>query len=171
MESTKFNLGYMIFLSFVAAIGGLLFGYDTAVISGTISQVTDQFQLDALQQGWYVGCALIGSICGVMFAGMLSDRLGRKWVMIIAALLFSISGIWCAASSDFNHLIAARILGGIAIGVVSIVSPLYISEVAAAQYRGRLVSLYQVAVTVGFLGAYIANFYLLSFSQSDSNQI
>lgn len=166
MESTKFNLGYMIFLSFVAAIGGLLFGYDTAVISGTISQVTDQFQLDALQQGWYVGCALIGSICGVMFAGMLSDRLGRKWVMIIAALLFSISGIWCAASSDFNHLIAARILGGIAIGVVSIVSPLYISEVAAAQYRGRLVSLYQVAVTVGFLGAYIANFYLLSFSQS-----
>lgn len=101
-----------------------------------------------------------------MFAGMLSDRLGRKWVMIIAALLFSISGIWCAASSDFNHLIAARILGGIAIGVVSIVSPLYISEVAAAHYRGRLVSLYQVAVTVGFLGAYIANFYLLTFSQS-----
>ena len=166
MASTKFNLGYMIFLSFVAAIGGLLFGYDTAVISGTISQVTEQFQLDALQQGWYVGCALVGSICGVMFAGMLSDRLGRKWVMIIAALLFSISGIWCAASSDFNHLIAARILGGIAIGVVSIVSPLYISEVAAAHYRGRLVSLYQVAVTVGFLGAYIANFYLLTFSQS-----
>ena len=68
MESTKFNLGYMIFLSFVAAIGGLLFGYDTAVISGTISQVTDQFQLDALQQGWYVGCALIGFIGVVLFA-------------------------------------------------------------------------------------------------------
>lgn len=166
MASTKFNIGYMIFLSFVAAIGGLLFGYDTAVISGTISQVTDLFQLDALQQGWYVGCALVGSIVGVMFAGMLSDRLGRKWVMIIAALLFSASGIWCAVSSDFNHLIAARILGGIAIGVVSIVSPLYISEVAAANYRGRLVSLYQVAVTVGFLGAYIVNFYLLTFSQS-----
>lgn len=94
MASTKFNIGYMIFLSFVAAIGGLLFGYDTAVISGTISQVTDLFQLDALQQGWYVGCALVGSIAGVMFAGMLSDRLGRKWVMIIAALLFSVSGIW-----------------------------------------------------------------------------
>lgn len=166
MASTKFNIGYMIFLSFVAAIGGLLFGYDTAVISGIISQVTDLFQLDALQQGWYVGCALVGSIVGVMFAGMLSDRLGRKWVMIIAALLFSVSGIWCAVSSDFNHLIAARILGGIAIGVVSIVSPLYISEVAAANYRGRLVSLYQVAVTVGFLGAYIVNFYLLTFSQS-----
>lgn len=103
MASTKFNIGYMIFLSFVAAIGGLLFGYDTAVISGTISQVTDLFQLDALQQGWYVGCALVGSIVGVMFAGMLSDRLGRKWVMIIAALLFSVSGIWCAVSSDFNH--------------------------------------------------------------------
>lgn len=169
MASTKFNIGYMIFLSFVAAIGGLLFGYDTAVISGTISQVTDLFQLDALQQGWYVGCALVGSIVGVMFAGMLSDRLGRKWVMIIAALLFSVSGIWCAVSSDFNHLIAARIIGGIAIGVVSIVSPLYISEVAAANYRGRLVSLYQVAVTVGFLGAYIVNFYLLTFHKVELN--
>lgn len=166
MKQTDINMGYMIFLSVVAAIGGLLFGYDTAVISGTIGQVADQFSLDTLQQGWYVGCALIGSIVGVLFAGVLSDRYGRKAVMIISALLFSASGIWCAVSGDFTHLVAARMLGGIAIGVVSIVSPLYISEVAAAQYRGRLVSLYQVAVTVGFLGAYIANYYLLAFSQS-----
>lgn len=166
METKEINMGYMIFLSVVAAIGGLLFGYDTAVISGTISQVAEQFRLDALQQGWYVGCALIGSIVGVLFAGVLSDKWGRKVVMIIAALLFSASGIYCAFAGDFPHLVAARMMGGIAIGVVSIVSPLYISEVAAASYRGRLVSLYQVAVTIGFLGAYIMNYYLLGFSQS-----
>lgn len=77
MKST-INLGYLVFLSVVAALGGFLFGYDTAVISGTIAQVTEQFGLDALQQGWYVGCALIGSIIGVLFAGILSDKFGRK---------------------------------------------------------------------------------------------
>ena len=160
-------MGYMFFLSIVAAIGGLLFGYDTAVISGTIGQVTEQFQLDAWQQGWYVGCALVGSILGVSISGILSDKWGRKRVMILSAVLFSVSGFWCALSPDFVHLVWARILGGVAIGVVSIVSPLYISEVAAAQYRGRLVSLYQVAVTIGFLSAYIVNYYLLLYSQSD----
>lgn len=160
------NMGYMIFLSVVAAIGGLLFGYDTAVISGTISQVTEQFQLDSFHQGWYVGCALIGSIFGVLFAGALTDRWGRKPVMVLAALLFAGSGLYCAFAPDFMHLVMARIVGGIGIGVVSIVSPLYISEVAAAHYRGRLVSLYQVAVTVGFLGAYIVNYALLCHAQS-----
>ena len=164
--SNTINMGYMIFLSIVAAIGGLLFGYDTAVISGTISQVAAQFQLDSLQQGWYVGCALIGSIIGVLFAGMLTDRLGRKIVMVIAALLFAGSGLYCAFAADFTHLVIARVVGGVGIGVVSIVSPLYISEVAAAHYRGRLVSLYQVAVTVGFLGAYIVNYGLLCHAQS-----
>ena len=82
MQST-INFGYLIFLSVVAALGGFLFGYDTAVISGTIAQVTQLFQLDALQQGWYVGCALVGSIIGVLFAGILSDKLGRKLTMVI----------------------------------------------------------------------------------------
>lgn len=167
MRNMDLNMGYMFFLSIVAAIGGLLFGYDTAVISGTIGQVTEQFQLDAWQQGWYVGCALVGSILGVSISGILSDKWGRKRVMILSAVLFSVSGFWCALAPDFAHLVWARILGGVAIGVVSIVSPLYISEVAAAQYRGRLVSLYQVAVTIGFLSAYIVNYYLLLYSQSD----
>ena len=166
MKST-INLGYLVFLSVVAALGGFLFGYDTAVISGTIAQVTEQFGLDALQQGWYVGCALIGSIIGVLFAGILSDKFGRKSTMILSAILFSTSAIGCAVSTDFNQLVIYRIIGGVGIGVVSIISPLYISEVAVAQYRGRLVSLYHLAVTIGFLGAYLVNYQLLGYSMSN----
>ena len=166
MKST-INLGYLVFLSVVAALGGFLFGYDTAVISGTFAQVTEQFGLDALQQGWYVGCALIGSIIGVLFAGILSDKFGRKSTMILSAILFSTSAIGCAVSTDFNQLVIYRIIGGVGIGVVSIISPLYISEVAVAQYRGRLVSLYQLAVTIGFLGAYLVNYQLLGYSMSN----
>lgn len=160
------NFGYLIFLSVVAAMGGFLFGYDTAVISGTIAQVSQLFELDALQQGWYVGCALVGSIVGVLFAGILSDKFGRKLTMIISASLFSISALGCAVCADFTQLVFYRIIGGVGVGVVSIVSPLYISEVAVAQYRGRLVSLYQLAVTIGFLGAYLVNFQLLTLSES-----
>ena len=165
MKST-INFGYLIFLSVVAALGGFLFGYDTAVISGTIAQVTQLFQLDALQQGWYVGCALVGSIVGVLFAGILSDKLGRKLTMVISAVLFSTSALGCALSADFAQLVVYRIIGGVGIGVVSIVSPLYISELAVAQYRGRLVSLYQLAVTVAFLGAYLVNYQLLAWAES-----
>lgn len=164
------NFSYLIFLSVVAALGGFLFGYDTAVISGTIAQVTQLFQLDTLQQGWYVGCALTGSIVGVCVAGILSDKLGRKMTMIISSILFSISALGCAISADFTQLVAYRIIGGIGIGVVSIVSPLYISEVSVAQYRGRLVSLYQLAVTVGFLGAYLVNYQLLAYTEN-GNQL
>ncbi len=128
--------------------------------------MTQLFQLDALQQGWYVGCALVGSIVGVLFAGILSDKLGRKLTMVISAVLFSTSALGCALSADFAQLVVYRIIGGVGIGVVSIVSPLYISELAVAQYRGRLVSLYQLAVTVGFLGAYLVNYQLLAWAES-----
>lgn len=163
------NLKYITFLSVVAALGGFLFGYDTAVISGTISQVSAQFNLDAIAQGWYVGCALIGSILGVSVAGYLSDRFGRKNIMILSAILFSVSAIGCAFSATISQLVVYRIIGGIGIGVVSIVSPLYISEVSAAQYRGRMVTLYQLAITIGFLGAYLVNFALLDYAQGSAS--
>ena len=166
ITKSSINFSYLIFLSIVAALGGFLFGYDAAVISGTVSQVSFQFQLDEIQTGWFVGCALIGSIIGVSFAGKMSDRYGRKITMLLAALFFSISGIGCAFICSFEQLIIARMLGGVGIGIVSIVSPLYISEISIPQYRGRLVSLYQLAVTLGFLGAYLANYQLLHLSQS-----
>lgn len=167
------NITYVFFLSVVAALGGLLFGYDTAVISGTISQVTEQFRLTTLESGWYVGCALVGSIAGVLFAGTLSDKWGRKMTMIISAVLFTISGIGCALATGFDMLVFYRIIGGAGIGIVSVVCPLYISEISPAAYRGRMVSLYQLAVTVGFLAAYLMNYYLLNFSvgYTSSNQL
>ena len=163
MQKTN-NLYYVTFLSVVAALGGFLFGYDTAVISGTVSQVSTQFSLTSLQSGWYVGCALVGSIIGVLFAGALSDRFGRKRTMILSAILFTLSAVGCAISSSLDQLVLYRIVGGIGIGIVSIVCPLYISEVSPASHRGRMVSLYQLAVTVGFLGAYLMNYSLLNFS-------
>lgn len=162
------NTGYEIFLSAVAAIGGILFGYDTAVISGTISSVAGQFSLNTINQGWYVGCALIGSIAGVSVAGILSDRIGRKITMLTASVLFFISAAGCAFCGNFTQLVIFRIIGGAGIGIVSIVSPIYISEVASAERRGTLVSCYQLAITVGFLLAYMVNYKILDISQTSS---
>lgn len=159
---------YVLFLSIVAAIGGILFGYDTAVISGTTEIVKFQFGLSTGMEGWYVGCALIGSIIGVLTAGMLSDFLGRKKTMLIAALMFSISAIGCAACSGFRDLVVYRIIGGFGIGIVSIVSPVYISEVSPARVRGTMVSFYQLFITIGFLLAYLVNYLILKGASLDS---
>ena len=162
------NMGYVTFLCIVAALGGILFGYDTAVISGTTAIVKMQFGLTTGLEGWYVGCALIGSIIGVAVAGLLSDKLGRKKTMLISALMFSISAIGCAVCADFGQLVVYRIIGGFGIGVVSIVSPIYISEVAVPEKRGTLVSLYQLAITIGFLLAYLVNYLILKGATLDA---
>lgn len=166
MSEHSNQIRYIIWLSVVASLGGFLFGYDTAVISGTVDQVKAQFSLDDITTGWYVGCALAGSIGGVMIAGYLSDLFGRKMIMLLSAVLFSLSGIGCMVSGNEVQLVIARIIGGVGIGVASVVSPLYIAEISVPNFRGRLVSMYQLAITVGFLGAYLANFGLLQYSES-----
>lgn len=166
MKDQNNHIGYVIWLSLVASLGGFLFGYDTAVISGTVDHVAAQFQLNDIMKGWYVGCALAGSIGGVLVAGSLSDKFGRKIVLILSAVLFSLSGIGCMISANEVQLVISRILGGIGIGVASVISPLYIAEISLPAYRGRLVSMYQLAITVGFLGAYLANFGLLRYSEN-----
>jgi MFS transporter, SP family, arabinose:H+ symporter len=166
MSEHSNQIKYVVWLSLVASIGGFLFGYDTAVISGTVDQVALQFHLDDITKGWYVGCALVGSILGVVVAGSLSDKFGRKIVLIISAVLFSVSGLGCMISANEVQLVISRILGGIGIGVASVVSPLYIAEISIPSFRGRLVSMYQLAITVGFLGAYLANYGLLQYSET-----
>lgn len=148
-------------LALIASIGGFLFGFDTAVISGTIGFVTDQFGLNALQEGWYVSSALVGSIAGVAMAGGLGDRYGRKKVLIASSIFFGISGLGCMVAIGFADLVLYRFLGGIGIGIASILSPLYVSEFAPPQSRGRLVSLYQFAITLGILCSYFSNAWFL----------
>lgn len=168
MKDQTSNFRYVLFLSFVAALGGILFGYDTAVISGTTADVSAQFGLSDMSKGWYVGCALIGSIIGVACAGVLSDYLGRKKSLLIAAVLFSVSAIGCCLCAGFADLVAYRIIGGVGIGIVSIVSPMYISEISPAKIRGTMVSLYQLAITMGLLLAYLVNYLILRDSAGAS---
>jgi len=160
------SLRYVIFLSVIAALGGFLFGYDTAVISGTTEDVKTFYNLTDIQQGWYVGCAILGCIIGVVMAGKLSDVFGRKPVLMTAAAMFSLSGIGCALYSTFDQLVIARIIGGVGIGIASIIAPLYISEISIPKYRGRMVSLYQLAITVGILGSYLSNSAVLKWSHT-----
>jgi len=166
MASSKKN--YINTLAIIASLGGFLFGYDTAVISGTINFVSAQFHLDAISTGWYVSSALVGCISGVAMAGVLSDKYGRKKVLILSALFFGVSAVGCTFAIGFNDLVLYRFIGGLGIGVASMVSPLYISELSPAHKRGRLVALYQFAITIGILCSYFSNAYLLKLSQSET---
>lgn len=155
---------YLLFLAFIASLGGFLFGYDTAVISGTLLMVRKQFELSAAFEGWYVSSALIGCIIGVSGAGWLSDRYGRKMVLLLTGTLFSISAIGCAITLSFTGLVIYRFIGGMGVGIASMLSPLYISEISPPSARGRLVALYQFAITIGILCAYFVNLWLLDHS-------
>jgi len=155
-------------LALIAALGGFLFGYDTAIISGTIGIVKSQFNLSTVMEGWYVSSALMGTILGVSVAGILSDKYGRKNILIMSGIFFALSAMGCAVSGSFNGLVIYRIFGGIGVGMASLLSPLYISEIAPAKNRGRLVALYQLAITLGILFAYFANAILLGFSKAES---
>jgi MFS transporter, SP family, arabinose:H+ symporter len=160
---------YLVTITLVASLGGFLFGFDMAVISGVLPIFKNQFTLSDVQEGWFVSSALVGCIVGVAFSGELSDRLGRKKPLLIAAVLFLLSAAGCALLPNLSLIIAARILGGIGIGIASNVVPLYISEIAPARSRGRLITYYQFALTLGILVAYLSNAGLLNYALSTSD--
>ena len=164
--NVKTNNAYLLFIASAAALGGFLFGYDTAVISGTIGFVKSGFALSTTMEGWFVSSALVGCIVGVAVAGELSDRFGRKYSLIVSGLLFTVSAVGCALSGSHTELISYRLIGGIGVGIASMLSPLYISEVSPAKIRGRMVALYQFAITIGIVSAYFANATMLSLSES-----
>lgn len=151
------NRIYVIFVSSVAAMGGLLFGYDTAVISGTVEPLRQHFSLDPLALGWVVGSALIGCVVGAALAGKLTDALGRRAVLWLSGVLFLVSGIWCYLSPSVGQLVAARILGGLGVGVASLLVPVYIAELSPPRIRGALVSINQLAILVGMVLSYLVN--------------
>jgi SP family xylose:H+ symportor-like MFS transporter len=158
------NKSYLILITIVSAMGGLLFGYDTGVINGSQYYFSQYFELDAAMKGWVVGSALIGCFFGAILAGPLSKGIGRKYSLIISAVLFSISA-WGSGLPEFmpqsvTLLVVFRLLGGLGIGIASMNAPTYIAEIAPAKIRGRLVSYYQLAVVIGFFVVFLVTYFI-----------
>jgi SP family arabinose:H+ symporter-like MFS transporter len=178
MKNKKSN--YLLGISFVSTIGGFLFGYDTAIISGCNTFLEQHFELSASELGWLVSSALLGTILGCVIAGSITDKLGRKKALVIAAICLTISAFgsmlppqflgdldqahWLTADADlaFTFLILVRIVGGIGVGITSVVAPIYISELSLPQNRGRMVSLYQLSITLGILLAFLVDWLVLT---------
>ncbi|MCX6996011.1 MAG: sugar porter family MFS transporter [Kiritimatiellaeota bacterium] len=158
--AAKVNWSYLLPICLIATLGGLLFGYDTGVISGAIESLTARFGLSEVMKGWSSGCVLIGCAAGVLLVGPISDRFGRKKAMFIAAVLFLISAIGTSLPSDIWTFIVFRILGGVGIGVASISTPMYIAEITPANLRGRLVSVNQIAIVGGIAATSFVNYFI-----------
>jgi SP family arabinose:H+ symporter-like MFS transporter len=161
---------YLFLITLVVSLGGFLFGFDLAVVSGILPLLKKQFSLSSVMEGLFVSAALAGCIIGVAISGELSDRLGRRKPLILAALLFLLSALGCSILPTLPGIIVARVMGGIGIGLASNVVPLYISEIAPTRIRGRLVTYYQFAVTLGILVAYLTNSALLHYGMAHAGE-
>jgi sugar porter (SP) family MFS transporter len=148
---------YVIAITVVAAIGGLIFGFDTAIVAGATRYMKEQFSLNSLQEGWAVSVVLIGCMFGAGLAGPVSDKIGRRRFMLISAVLFFVSAIGCALPRTITEFVIFRFVGGLGIGSAAVLSPLYIAEVSPARIRGALVSVNQMAIVTGILLAYFVN--------------
>jgi MFS transporter, SP family, arabinose:H+ symporter len=155
----RLNLtGPIIKSSIVAALGGLLFGFDTAVISGTTHDLTTVFDLSAKSLGWTVASAVWGTVIGAMLAGIPGDKYGRRLSLRFMAVLYVVSALGCALAWDWDSLVAFRVIGGLGIGGSSVLGPMYIAEIAPSKWRGRLVGMFQFNVVFGILVAYFSNY-------------
>lgn len=161
---------FVALISMTAAIGGLLFGFDTAVISGSQRFFETEFALSAAMTGWVVGSVLIGCMFGAAVAGWFSDRFGRKRVLLASAVLFFVSALWCGVAGSAGELVWARWIGGVGVGIASMLSPMYIAEVSPPRSRGRLVALQQLAIVVGILVAFLSNSLLLATEMPDASK-
>ena len=154
------SLVYLTLTVLVATLGGLLFGYDTAVISGAIGFLQQHFDLTATMKGWAAASALVGCVIGVAMAGEMNDRLGRRTTLLVAAVLFLISAIGTALPRTLTEFIVFRIIGGLGVGAASMTSPMYIAEISPARIRGRMVSVNQFAIVFGMLVVYFVNYFI-----------
>ncbi len=157
-ERPAYNMRFIWGVTLVSAMGGLLFGYDWVVIGGAKPFYEKFFGLTTPSQiGWAMSSALVGCLVGALVSGGLSDRFGRKKLLLLAAFLFTVTGILTALAPSFSLFIANRLLGGVAIGLASNLSPMYIAEISPASMRGRFVSVNQLTIVIGILAAQLAN--------------
>ena len=154
------NRSYTLFISFVVALGGFLLGFDSAVISGAVSGIRIYFEMSDWELGFSVGCVIFGAMAGNIVAGPMSDRFGRKKVLLVTAMLFTVSALWSATATTYVTFVIARIIGGIGIGGAILIAPIYIAEIAPPKLRGSLVSLNQLNIVVGISVAYFSNYFL-----------
>jgi sugar porter (SP) family MFS transporter len=162
----KVNFRYLLTISLVTALGGLLFGFDISVISGTIPFLQEVFDLNETMKGWVVSSALIGCIIGASFAGRLGDKFGRKKVLLVTSVLFAVSAIGSGVANSIPVFVMYRILGGLAVGGASVLAPMYIAEVSPAHVRGRMVSINQLTIVIGISLAYYSNYFLLQIGEN-----
>ena len=165
----SYNLGYVIFISCTAAIGGFLFGFDSAVINGTVNALSKAFGSTSVSTGFSVASMLLGCAFGAIYAGKWADKWGRKPVMTIAAIMFFISAVGSGIATNSITFIIFRLIGGVAVGAASVIGPTYISEIAPAKIRGRLTSLQQMAIVLGICAAFFSNYLIGSGAGSAGN--
>jgi sugar porter (SP) family MFS transporter len=163
MENSKTaaaRSGYLSFITAIATLGGLMFGFDVSIISGAVPFIQPYFGWNELQLGWGVSSLLVGAILGAFGSGALTDKYGRKRILIIVALFFAVSCAATALARTPAGFIGARVFGGLAVGAASVLSPMYVAEVSPARNRGRLVSIYQLTIVLGILISYTINYSL-----------
>jgi SP family arabinose:H+ symporter-like MFS transporter len=159
-SSHQVNLRYLVPICLVATCGGLLFGYDTGVISGAIEPLTARFSLGDFMKGWVSGCVLIGCAAGVLMVGPLSDRFGRKPALMLSAAMFLVSAVGTSLPQHIQAFILFRFLGGVGIGIASISTPMYIAEITPAHLRGRMVAVNQIAIVCGLAATSFVNYFI-----------
>lgn len=160
------NFFYIIFISLIAAFGGLLFGFDIAIFSGTIPFIQPYYQMDEVRLGWTGSSLYVGCIIGALVTGYATDRLGRKPMLIVAAAIFTVSSVLMGWAGSYDELIFWRIVAGVGVGAASMLSPLYIAEISPAHIRGKMVSVNQLTIVIGILLAYLIN-YLLADTENN----
>jgi sugar porter (SP) family MFS transporter len=154
------NSGYLYFICLIATMGGLMFGFDIAIISGAVPFIQPYFGWNELQLGWGVSSLLVGAIAGSFGSGILTDRYGRKKVLIVVALFFAVSCALTALAGSSVLFVSARLFGGLAVGAASVLSPMYVAEVSPPKNRGMLVAVYQLTIVLGILCSYTINYWL-----------
>lgn len=167
-HNPDYNKAKVIFLAFVAALGGFLFGYDSGVINGTVEALQRAFNSDEVGTGFNVASMLLGCAAGAFFAGNLADKFGRKKVLIGTAFAFLISAWGSGIAASSPEFVIYRILGGLAVGAASVLAPAYISEIAPQQIRGRLTTLQQLMIVIGLLASFISNYFIATYADSAS---
>ena len=159
----------LIFISFVVSLGGFLFGFDAGIISGVMSFAGPEFNLGEGQVGWVVSSPSFAAMIAMLFAGRLSDKIGRKKILLVVAFLYALSALFSAYASSYEMLYVARMVGGLAFGAALVLAPMYIAEVSTAENRGKLVSIQQLNIVLGFFAAFLSNYFFNKYNTTNSS--